>query len=118
MNPWGSGCSAAVERIPSNIEVVGSIPAGYWAFFLLLSSEMSLNRSLEEVQDCNNLTAWNSWHMAKPLCRQPLLELFGSSKTRDNRTILFIFKRKGQNGPSEGTKQNVDGVYRKTFQAI
>ena len=30
----GSGCSTAVERMPRNREVVGSNPAGCWAFFL------------------------------------------------------------------------------------
>ena len=32
----GSGCSAAVEHSPRNFEVVGSNPAGHWAFSLLL----------------------------------------------------------------------------------
>ena len=36
---WGSGCSTAVERTPHNIEVVGSNPAGCWAFFSSLSSQ-------------------------------------------------------------------------------
>ena len=31
-----SGCSTAVEQIPCNRDVVGSIPAGYWALYLVL----------------------------------------------------------------------------------
>ena len=31
-------CSTAVEHMPHNREIVGSIPTGCWAFFLLLSS--------------------------------------------------------------------------------
>ena len=34
----GSGCSTAVEHTPRNLEVVGSIYAGCWAFFSSFSS--------------------------------------------------------------------------------
>ena len=32
----GNGCSTAAERMPCNLEAVGSNPAGCWAFSLLL----------------------------------------------------------------------------------
>ena len=31
--PVGHGCSTAVELMPHDLEVMGSIPAGCWAFF-------------------------------------------------------------------------------------
>ena len=47
---WSSGCCPAVERTPPNKEVVGSIPIRYWLFSLSILSNVSLNRSLEQVQ--------------------------------------------------------------------
>ena len=46
----GSGYSTAVEHTPLDREVMGLIPAGYWAFSHLYAiSSVSLNRSLEMV---------------------------------------------------------------------
>ena len=45
-----SDYSTAVEFTPQNREVVGLIPAGYWAFSHLYAiSSVALNRSLEEM---------------------------------------------------------------------
>ena len=33
---WCSGCTTALERMPHDREVMGSNPAGRWAFFPLL----------------------------------------------------------------------------------
>ena len=47
----GSGCSTAVEHTSHDSEVVGSNPAGCWAFSLLhLICSVSLIRSLKEMQ--------------------------------------------------------------------
>ena len=47
----GSGCSTVVEHMPCDREVMGSNPAGCWAFSLLyLISSASLIRSHMEVQ--------------------------------------------------------------------